>query len=83
MSEQSSDAENEDVPSREAVPGSEFERHASRAGSSPPGPIAEFWYSLRRSGKWWRTPILLALSTAGALLVLSGTAIEPLIYAIF
>ena len=81
MSERSTDADSEDVIGGAA--GSEFARQASRAGASSAGPLVEFWYSLRRSGKWWMAPILLALLTAGALLVLSGTAIAPLIYAIF
>ncbi len=84
MSERTaSSPENEDLPSGELRQGSEFERRASQTGVSSSGPIAEFWYSLRRSGKWWMTPILLALVTVGALLVLGGTAIAPLIYAIF
>ena len=83
MSDHSTRADSDDVPTDERAPGAEFKRHASQAGTSSSGPIAEFWYSLRRSGKWWMTPILLALLTVGALLVLSGTAIAPLIYAIF
>ena len=62
---------------------SEFKQQASRVGSSSAGPIGEFWSLLRRTGKWWMAPIVLALLTAGTLLVLSGTAIAPLIYAIF
>jgi hypothetical protein len=60
---------------------SEFERQAAEGRSG--GPLGEFWYFLRRSGKWWMTPIILALLTIGALLVLSGTSIAPLIYAVF
>ena len=82
MSERSTDAHREDV-SGDARNGSEFAQQASRVGAASAGPIVEFWYSLRRSGKWWMAPILLALLTAGAVLVLSGTAIAPLIYAIF
>ena len=63
--------------------GSEFERQADRARGSATGPIAEFWYFLSRSGKWWMAPIILALLTVGTVLVLSSSALAPLIYAIF
>lgn len=72
--------------SQSSEPGSstsEFERHAARAQKRTAGPVTEFWYFLRRSGKWWMAPILLALLTVGALLVVSGSAVAPLIYAIF
>ena len=61
----------------------EFEQRAAEAGGSSSGPIAEFWYLLSRTRKWWMTPIILALLTVGALLVIGGTAVAPLIYAIF
>jgi hypothetical protein len=62
---------------------SEFEQQARRVGGASSGPVTEFWYFLRRSGKWWMAPIILALLTVGALLVMSGSAVAPLIYAIF
>jgi len=62
---------------------SEFEGRAQRAAGSSAGPIREFWYFLSRTGKWWMLPIILSLLTAGALLVLSSTALAPLIYTIF
>lgn len=83
MVERNTETEGTDVPRVERARASKFEQQGSRAGRSSSAPIAEFWYSLRRSGKWWMAPILLALLTAGAVLVLSGSAIAPLIYAIF
>jgi len=62
---------------------SEFEERAERTGRGSSGPVAEFWYFLRRSGKWWMAPIILALLMVGALLVISGSALAPLIYAVF
>ena len=38
---------------------------------------------MRQTRKWWMAPIILALLTVGALLVVSGTALAPLIYAVF
>ena len=62
---------------------SEFEQQAERAQGGSSGPIAEFWYFLKRTRNWWMAPIILALLTVGALLVVSGTAVAPLIYAVF
>ena len=62
---------------------SEFEQQAKRSEGSSSGPVAEFWYFLNRTGKWWMAPIILALLTVGALLVISGSALAPLIYAMF
>jgi hypothetical protein len=62
---------------------SEFERQAERASQTESGPVTEFLYFLNRTRKWWMAPIILALLTVGALLVVSGTALAPLIYAVF
>ena len=62
---------------------SEFEQEMERARGASTGPVAEFWYFLNRTRKWWMVPILLALLTAGVLLVIGGTAVAPLIYAVF
>jgi hypothetical protein len=69
--------------SGQSAAASEFERHAKRSGETDSGPIAEFLYFLNRTRKWWMAPIILALLTVGALLVVSGTALAPLIYAVF
>jgi hypothetical protein len=61
----------------------EFEAQAQRAQRSSSGPVAEFWHYLRRSGKWWITPILAALLLIGALVVIGGTSAAPVIYALF
>ena len=61
----------------------DFESRAERAAASSAGPIREFWNLLSRSGKWWMLPIVLSLLTVGALLVLSSTALAPLIYTLF
>jgi hypothetical protein len=62
---------------------SEFERQAERASETASGPFSEFLYFLNRTRKWWMAPIILALLTVGALLVVSGTSLAPLIYAVF
>jgi len=46
-------------------------------------PLGEFAYFLRRSRKWWMTPIVILLLLVGALLVMAGTSVGPLIYALF
>jgi hypothetical protein len=60
-----------------------FEEHAQRAGKAASGPLAEFWFFLGRTRKWWMTPILLMLLLVGVLLVMAGTSVAPLIYALF
>jgi hypothetical protein len=62
---------------------SEFEQQAQLARESASGPVAEFLYFLTQTRKWWMLPIIMALLTVGALLVVSGTALAPLIYAVF
>ena len=58
-----------------------FEAGAEKAGRS--GPLAEFSYFLRRSRKWWMTPIIAMLLLIGTLLVMAGTSVGPMIYALF
>ena len=69
--------------SRPSGPTSEFEQQAELARDASSGPVSEFLYFLNRTRKWWMAPIILALLTVGALLVVSGTALAPLIYAVF
>lgn len=47
------------------------------------GLLAEFWHFLRHSKKWWLMPILVAILLIGALVVLGGTGLAPLIYTLF
>ena len=63
--------------------GQSFEAQARRAGRASSGPLAEFWYFLGRTRKWWMTPIVLMLLLVGALLVMAGTGAAPLIYVLF
>jgi hypothetical protein len=60
-----------------------FEEHARRAGRAASGPLAEFRYFVGRTRKWWMSPIVLALLLVGVLLVMAGTSVAPLIYALF
>jgi hypothetical protein len=61
----------------------DFEQQAQRASRRKAGALREFGYFLRRTRNWWMAPILAALLLVSALLVLSGTAVAPLIYALF
>ncbi|MCH2126815.1 MAG: DUF5989 family protein [Pirellulaceae bacterium] len=45
------------------------------------GVIGEFWDFLKYSKKWWLTPVLIAVLLFGALVIVSGSSIAPLIYA--
>lgn len=57
---------------------------AARADSAREhGVLAESSYFLRRSRKWWMTPIIVMLLIVGTLLVMAWTAVGPLIYALF
>ena len=71
--------EDEPQPARSA----EFEQLARKAGRTADGPLAEFWYFVNQSRKWWMLPILLMLMLVGTLLVMAGTAVGPFIYALF
>jgi hypothetical protein len=70
-------------PNESAPRTTDFEARASRAAGMSGGPAAEFLYFLRRSRKWWMTPILAALLLVGVVLVMSSSAVAPLIYALF
>lgn len=81
----------EDAPPETAAPaggagdraGSAFEREAARASRRRSGPLGEFRYFLVRTRKWWMAPIIGALLVIGTLLVMSSSAVAPLIYALF
>ncbi len=55
---------------------------AARAEAEP-GLIRELWGFLRANKKWWLLPIFLVLLLLGALILLSGTGLAPLIYTLF
>lgn len=55
---------------------------AARAEAEP-GLIRELWGFLRTNKKWWLLPIFLVLLLLGALILLSGTGLAPLIYTLF
>ena len=48
-----------------------------------PSLTAEFWSFLKYNKKWWLLPIVILLLLFGALIMLSGTAVAPFIYALF
>jgi len=58
----------------------EFVRQAEAANQ---GIIIEMFSMLHHNKKWWLTPIILCLLAAGLVLVVSGTAAAPFIYALF
>ena len=45
--------------------------------------MSEYVYFLRRYRAWWLAPAFLALLVLGALVVLGGSQVAPLIYALF
>ena len=49
----------------------------------PRGVVNEFWGLLRHNKKWWLVPIIVVSLLVGALLVLLGTPVAPLIYTLF
>ena len=60
--------------------GTDFARQAQMAD---PGFVADMWAFLRHNKKWWLTPIILCIVLVGLIVVLSGTAAAPFIYALF
>ena len=61
----------------------EFERQAQRAAKASSGPVAEFAYFLGRTRKYWLVPVIVALLVASMVIVVGGSAVAPLIYALF
>jgi hypothetical protein len=56
---------------------------AEQAERKAPPMLAEFWGLIRHNKKWWLTPIILAAVLLGALMILFGTPLSPLIYTLF
>jgi hypothetical protein len=63
--------------------GSAFEREARRASARRGGALRELGYFLRRTHNGWLAPGVAALLPVSVPLVPSGTAVAPLIYALF
>ena len=61
----------------------EFERQAERSAKASTGPVGEFLYFLGRTRKFWMVPLIVALLLASLIVVAGGTAMAPLIYALF
>jgi hypothetical protein len=57
-----------------------FEDQAAEQGS---GLVAEFWEFFLSNKKWWMIPIVVVLLLMAGLVLLSGTALAPLIYTLF
>lgn len=70
---------------------SDHGKHSSRndagfqksAEEKPPGIFAELLDFLIHNKKWWLTPIFAVLLLVATVIVLSGTAVGPFIYALF
>jgi hypothetical protein len=58
----------------------EFSRQAE---GGEQGIVVEMFSMLHHNRKWWLTPIILCLLGAGFVLVVSGSAAAPFIYALF
>lgn len=56
---------------------------AKQAQEQEPGLLWEFWDFLRYNKKWWLTPIVVLMLLLGTLVMLSGSAAAPFIYALF
>ena len=56
---------------------------ADQATGKGTGLIREYVDMVRYHGKWWLVPPIAALLLFGALLVLGGTSLAPVIYALF
>ena len=58
----------------------EFARQAEGANK---GVLREQLDFLKQNKKWWMTPIIVVLILFGVLVILSGTAIAPMLYTLF
>lgn len=59
----------------------DFERAAARSGSN--NLVTDVWYFVRTGRKWWLLPLLATLLLFAALMILSSSAVAPLIYTVF
>ena len=62
---------------------SSAESFAREAETQQPGILRETIDWLKFNKKWWLLPIVLMLLLVGALIMVSGTAVAPLIYTLF
>jgi hypothetical protein len=58
----------------------DFARHAPSGRRSI---FQDIFGLLRQNKKWWLTPVILAISILGLLVVLAGTGVAPFIYTLF
>lgn len=56
---------------------------ARQAETEQPGLLREIIDWLKYNKKWWLLPIVLMLLLVGALIMVGGTAVAPLIYTLF
>jgi hypothetical protein len=45
--------------------------------------LAELWWFVRTTGKWWLVPVLVALAVLGLVVTLSASGYGPLLYSLF
>ena len=62
------------------LPEQEFAKKATQGQS---GLLRETFAWLRYSGKWWLAPVVVLLLMVGVLVILSSSAVAPLIYTLF
>ncbi len=60
-----------------------FEQQARQAAKVRFGPLREFRYFLGRTRNFWLVPVIVAVLLASLIVVVGGTAVAPLIYALF
>jgi membrane glycosyltransferase len=61
----------------------EIQDFVREAGRAQPGLLREAGAWLRHNKKWWLAPIVMALIFVGFLVVVSGSAVAPIIYTLF
>ncbi len=59
----------------------EFEQAAAQQGHS--GILAEYWYFLRHSKRWWLIPVIVVLLAFSLFMLLTSTSAAPFIYTLF
>lgn len=64
-------------------PQPERKSFVEEAERKQPSMASELWGLIRHNKKWWLTPILVAAVLLGALMMLFGTPLSPLIYTLF
>jgi hypothetical protein len=69
-----------ETPRKQSESSKEFSR---LAGKQAPGILRQAWQLIAQERKWYLLPLLLAFLLVGGFVMLGGSGVAPLLYALF